>query len=68
MNTLEKLVGTAIVVILGFIFVNNYVSDFLVKSGWESNVAAVPSLVVSVVIVGIFMGIVSIFINTIIKR
>ncbi len=68
MNSLEKLVGIAIVVILGFMVVNNYVSNFLVNSGWEASMAAPISLVIGVVIVGLIMGVVTIAIKAIFNR
>ncbi|MFH0954714.1 MAG: hypothetical protein V1777_01270 [Candidatus Micrarchaeota archaeon] len=59
----EKLIVSAVVAILSFMIVNNYVKDFLIASKWSAETAAPVALTVSIILIGIIFGIVTIFLH-----
>lgn len=56
MGDLENLVGTAVVVILAFIFLNSYISNFFVSSGWKTTEASIASLFGSTFLIALILG------------
>ncbi len=54
----QELIVAAIVAILSFMVVNNYVQNFLITSKWTPENAAPIALIVSVIIVGFIFGVV----------
>jgi uncharacterized membrane protein (DUF485 family) len=68
MNKVEYLIAVALIVIIAFFVVNSYTSNFLSQNGVTGSTLAIISLCVSVIVVGLILGVVQIIINVIYKN